>query len=654
MPRDSLKQLLDMFPYFFTRGSDSNFVRSQDVTNRRFQDLYNSLRDTYESFSLRKKCLIYKEQSEDYDYTMHFLTNIPLLENVKVFEGEHCIYEAIFSLSDDESYSYCVVEYAYTYTYNDEEGYIIHDIYTREHTIEENITTIDYSYTSTSENLIPDIQYSITVKTFDEYSTSKGFPENDEILGDIYDHDISLDEIGALHNIPRKKYISSMNYSRTEPPWNNRGTEDDYHYMQRILQYVLLLHSAPLPVAEIFKLYGLDAELLNRDRFLVRMFDIYKHDYYIDKTSEGDQTFVGDWIPEPWEHKDRFCVGGIDLGEYFYVSANTLRPVRKQKVYFYLEFLNCLLEALTGDYSVNIYLNGTLIEEGFTGSTYKVDLSLLDNEHYNVFYFEGYNGGRLVGTWESVVHVRGCDDADFYVSSNGSDSNDGKSWSTSFATIEKAVESVNGIYNLIAIRGTIETGGSIPVPSDTIIIGCGNAEVTNTESHVFFQVARDKYLILQDFTVSTENEPFTGWLDNEVFTNDNQMDEVETVLCYSMDNGVLIDDLCNETFIKNLTFDTVGGILSWTELDHDDLSKLEDLRDVVCDMELVPDDDVYYNEYEPVTTDERLLNLPFVYLDDRKGLTGAVQTMTYDYNNGILTLSLCGDDIVWQAQSHSI
>ena len=639
-----LKRLLDMFPYFLSRNPESNFVKSQSVSAERFKELYIALRDTYESFGLSKRCLIYKEQNSDYDYTMHFICNIPLLEYVSVYKEDDLIYEAFFELSDDESYSYLVRENILN---NDEL------ISTEEYNITDDITYIDYSYTSTSVNIIPDTPYYISVRTFDEYETSKGFPENDEEQDNIYDHDISLDEIGALNNIPRKKYIVTNDYAKTEPPYNNRLTEDDYHYMQRMLYYNLLIHQTSLPVAEIFKLYGLEAELINRDRFLIRMFDIFKHDHYTDETATGDRLFVGDWIPEPWEHKDKLCETSLDLGEYFYVSANTLQPVRKQKVYFTFEFLNSLMETLVGDYVVDIYLNGDLICEAFSGSVYNVDLSMLSTEHDNVFYFEGKLGDRIIGTWTETIHIRGCNDADFYVNSNGDDTNDG-SKNNPFKTLEHAVESVNGIYNLIAVQGSISIDGAIPIPESCIIIGCGNATINNTGSHVFFKVEQDQWLILQDLTLTTTKEPFTGVIDNQLFTNENYITEDENVLTYSMDNGVLLEDLIADSFIKDLHFDVNTGILSWTRYSPEEFTKLSDLNNVVTDMELVLDDDVYYTKYSPVTTDERLLSYPFVYFEDREGLISAVQSLTYDYNNGILELCVCGDEILWQAESHSI
>jgi len=650
MSKKILKRLLDMFPYFLTRNPESNFVKSQSVTSQRFKDLYIALRDTYESFRLDKRCLIFKEQDCDYDYTMHFICNIPLLEYVAIYEDDVLIYESFFELCEDESYSYMIRENIINSSDIDEV------ISSNEYLIEDNITGIDYSYSSTSENIIPITSYRISVKTFDEYECEKGFPENDTIQNNIYDHDISLDELGALNNIPRKKYIPTTDFAKTEPPYNDRTTEDDYHYMQRMLMYNLLIHQEPLPVAEIFKLYGISSNLINRDRFIIRMFDIFKHEdgYYYDETADGDRLFVNDWIPEPWEHKDRLCETSIDLGEYFYVSANTLQPVRKQKVFFTFEFLNSLMEALTGDYTVDIYLDGELIIEAYKDKLYNVDLSLLSTTEDNVFYFEGKLGDWIIGTWTETIHIRGCNDADFYVNANGSDDNDGTR-AHPFQTLERAVTAVNGIYDLIAVQGSISIDGAIAIPERCIIIGCGNAKINNNSSNVFFNIEQDQYLILQDLTLTTSKEPvFKGVIDNQMFTNDNYITENTDALTYSMDNGVLIEDLEADYFIKDIKFDTNTGLLSWTRYTPEEFQALKDLNGIIHDMELIPDDDVYYSKYTPVTTDEKLLNYPFVYFEDREELTTAIQNLTYDYKTGILELSLCGDEIVWQAKSHSI
>ena len=53
------------------------------------------------------------------------------------------------------------------------------------------------------ENRCKQRAYYIPCATIEE----AGFPENDEPMGNEFDHDESLDEFGALNQIPRKIYI---------------------------------------------------------------------------------------------------------------------------------------------------------------------------------------------------------------------------------------------------------------------------------------------------------------------------------------------------------------------------------------------------------------------------------------------------------------
>lgn len=669
MPHNSLKKLLGMFPYFFTKDESSNFVKSQKVTNNRFKDLYNSLYDTYLSFALEKKCLIYKEQEEPYNYIMHFICNIPLLENVKIYSESDLIYEARFELSSDGSVSYLREEDIHSYNVVEEViddetvNEIHHDMHTQYHDISEDIKTIEYSYNDSSETIIPETEYHIEVTTFDEYTTSKGFPENDTPLNNIFDHDISLDEIGALNNIPRKKYVPTQNYSKTEPAYNNRASEDDYHYMQRILKYLLLIHSEPLAVAEIFKLYGLEAKLINRDRFLCKMFDIFKHPYHYEPDSDGDQLFVDDWEPEAWEHKDKLCPGNIFLGEYFYVFTDTIQPVKKQSVTFCFKFLNGIFEPLTGDFTIDIYLNGVIYIPNYTGECLLIPPEVLSEINDNLFCFVGKQGDRVIGEWCETIHVRGCSDADFFIKANGNDNNNGKTSNTPFATLNKGLTSVNGIYNLVSVWGSLNYNGQGFAHETSYVIGCDNGVLNNNIQPVFFKIAKGETLRVIDLTLnlldgSINDEMSNTYVDYDVFINEkceNTADSTkETALMYNVNYGVLIDDLPNDKFIKDLSFNTQTGVLSWTEYTLDEFKKLSDLKDVVYDMELIPDDDVYYDEYVPITSEEKLLNRPFVYLDDRKLLKDAIQTMTYNNSNGILCLDLCGDEIIWEPKSHLI
>lgn len=671
MPHNSLKKLLGMFPYFFTKDESSNFVKSQKVTNNRFKDLYNSLYDTYLSFALEKKCLIYKEQEEPYNYIMHFICNIPLLENVKIYSESDLIYEARFELSSDGSVSYLREEDIHSYNVVEEVigdetvNEIHHDMHTQYHDISEDIKTIEYSYNDSSETIIPETEYHIEVTTFDEYTTSKGFPENDTPLNNIFDHDISLDEIGALNNIPRKKYVPTQNYSKTEPAYNNRASEDDYHYMQRILKYLLLIHSEPLAVAEIFKLYGLEAKLINRDRFLCKMFDIFKHPYHYEPDADGDQLFVDDWVPEPWEHKDMLCSGNIFMGEFFYVFPSTTRPVKKESVTFCFAFLNGLFEDLVGDdFTVDVYLNGTEYLLDYTGECLLIPAGVLSDSGDNLFCFTGKQAGRLIGEWCENIHVRGCDDADWFVRSDGNDQNNGKSLSSPFFSVNKALTAVNGIYNLIGVFGTNSYNGKGFVHEDTYLVGCTTGILNNFTQPVFWTLDKGTSLRVIDLTCRLRDGSVnlamgSAHVDYDIFINESCENTTDTTpsraLMYNLNYGVLISDFPDDvSFIKELDFDTVTGVLSWTEYDLSEFTKYEDFTGVDYDMTLEPDDDVYYWEFEPSKNETKLLTRPFVYLEDRKCLAEAMQTMTYDNSTGVLCLDLNGDEIIWEPKSHSI
>lgn len=211
-------------------------------------------------------------------------------------------------------------------------------IYSENFKYDDNVNSFDYSYNhdtrldnlqvivdefgeeisvESEENIIPQDDFLFEVETYEEYLIRKGFPENDSIQGNEFDHDESLDEIGVLNNCPRKEYVPTNDYQNTEPPYNDRLSEDDYHYMKRMLEYLMLIQEVPLPVAEIWKLYGVEATMLNRERLLLKMFDpkypLYSHFYDERKDDngeyigEGDRLYVDNWIPERNEHKDGFA-----------------------------------------------------------------------------------------------------------------------------------------------------------------------------------------------------------------------------------------------------------------------------------------------------------------------------------------------------------
>lgn len=109
----------------------------------------------------------------------------------------------------------------------------------------------------------------------------KGFPENDESIGDIYDHDETLDILGGNLNVPRKNYVSvseNLLY-KTEPPFNRQLTEDDYNYQESILKYVNDFEKSFLPVLDIWKFYSFETIAQNRHHLLTRQnIDVMRDD----------------------------------------------------------------------------------------------------------------------------------------------------------------------------------------------------------------------------------------------------------------------------------------------------------------------------------------------------------------------------------------
>lgn len=495
MYRDSLNNLLKMFPYFFNKEPSSNFYKSQSITNNQFKDLYQSLFEVLESFHILKRCLIWKVQNEAYNYFIHFVVNCPSIKSVDCYKNDELIYSEEYSYEDN------VDSFVYIYdSLNDNN---------------ETTNSVNNFESISEENVIPDAKFRIVVETYDEKILEKGFPENDKIENNIFDHDLSLDRIGKLVNIPRKKYVTVDidDYPNTEPPFNNSLTEDDYHYMTRIINYNLLFWTTPLPVLEIWKLYGIKAEMVNRDKYLLKMFDIFRHPH-------NDEGEVLPWKPQIWEHKDKFCNYDNDLGEFFFVSANTISPMKNTDIIFTFDFLNSLAQKLPNDnYKIDIKLNETSLKSNYQESAFKINSSSLDESNSNIFEFTVYKNEVEFAYETIIVTVRGCNNADYYVSPGGDDSNDGRSLQTSFASISKAISCVQGSDNLIAIaNGEYEIIDIINVPESCNILGCGEVTITSANSK-FFRIPVNSSLNLQDITLQYDNSNFD--CDNTVFINKN-------------------------------------------------------------------------------------------------------------------------------------
>ena len=679
MPRDSLKSLLRMFPYFLNKEPESNFFKSQSVTNNQFQGLYNDLHNVYRSFHLNKRCFIWKEQSKPYDYTINFVANYSNIKSVKCFKNDelihsveydcgdgvdsfyHCYHDIInstkilFDGNDIEHLSennpYCVFEevengiklsssrdafevhiaevfdipvifeidnielnnctwfalYVGTYgvdltnelTSGDSLKVIIdnwsNQYYINEELchIQENtglgpvtyIDTLGFSieadniiynnlrvYTTDEDALlIPEDQFHIEIETYDEYHIIKGFPENDIPLSNEYDHDESLDEIGVLHNIPRKKYIpvNEKEYSFTEPPYNNKLSEDDYHYMRRIINYLVLYHTVPLPVAEIWKLYGILPEMENREKYLLKLFDIFNHLYYYDDSVDeqeryiypGDRLFVDNWDPREWEHKDTFYDYSYEYGCYFFVNVNTKTPTKNQPITLSFRFLNNLGVEIDGDFLVDIILNGNVVVENYNQLIYPPLEKQFDDEDNLIVYPEISNllneslpnnvltvtakkeNGEIISTENIIIRLRGCGTADYYVRIDGDDDNPGDR-DAPFQTIAKALESANR-DNIISIGpGEYPLSSTVSVRNSCMLLGCvGENEeaVITSENNSFFSVPVNKELTLKRLKLQSEDESEL-LIDSAVYSNNNyRLPLVVSTLPESDDEEILFN-----------------------------------------------------------------------------------------------------------------
>lgn len=514
MPRDSLKTLLKMFPYFLDKSSVSNFYKSQDVTNRRFQDAYNELFKIYESFHLNKRILIWKEQTENYDYVINFVAKFPHLKRVRIYKNDARIYIESFNYDDNIN----IFEYSYS-----------------------DSTLNDVSDVNLADK-IPQHTFRIEVETHDEYTLTKGFPENDETQGNIYDHDISLDNLGALNNIPRKKYsiVEPSLYFATEPPFNDRESEDDYHYMKRMLEYNLRLHTDYPVLLEIWKLYGIEASMQNRERLLVKMFDENYHN--------------GEWVPQAWEHKDKFCDYTDDLGRYFFVNTSTKTPMKNQPVTLYFNLLNMFSETIDEDYTVDIEFNNETIATDYSGNTFK--LTDINSEFDNLCTVTCKNStGENIGIQELLLSVRGCNNADFYVSENGDDNNPGTQ-EQPFQTIQKAIDSVATENSIIVLQqGNYNLSSNTPIVRNTCsIMGCGFVLLENRDDNVFFKIPKNKQLTLNDVTLQHQGDIYN--VDTISITNHNGgTNFAELVVCPT---GATVVELTRIT-IEVTNPVTVGG-----------------------------------------------------------------------------------------------
>lgn len=516
----SFDKLLDKFPYFLNKNKDSNFSKSETVFNEEFKRIYNTLYDAYLASKLDKHVLLWKVQEAPFEYDMCFHVSLPDLKSVTV--TRHYMEMVIQEVMGDDG----TVQEMETFEEKHE------DIYTETYEYNEHINRFEYLESMTSETVIPTDKYTISVETWNEYTAVKGFPENSTIQGNEYDHDISLDYFGNILKFPRRTYniVEPGDYPNTVPAYDNQQTEDDYHYLQRLLYYTSHLQDTPLPVLEIFKLFSItDAQLLNRSRLICRMTDTSKH------LENG--VYNRGWIPQRWEHKDGWCEGLSD-DLFLFANVNNNNLLEGQKFNFTFKILNSkgeevynnntyntisetIIEESEKPYIIVPYKNNKLFKEGLflnSNETWSLKTEDINNMDSTFIFkcFKTIEDAQKDTTPDLIIHendltseeiyitVKGCNSADWYVDAeNGNDTNNGNSKTTAFKTLKQALSYVEGEKNIISLlNGTYNI---LPenITENTIITSCPEYNpIITCSDPTFFRVYQNASLTLKNIRLN--------------------------------------------------------------------------------------------------------------------------------------------------------
>ena len=476
MLRDSLKWFMGKFPSFLNKNEGSNFNKVSNVFNDEFKDLFNQIAVTKLSNKLNKRLIIYKEQNVPYRYNIIFKCNLDNLKTVTIFKNDYIIFKQDFKLEDS-------------------------------------VNSFEYIHEDSSSLSMPNIPYLMQVETHDEILLEKGFPENNTVRNNAYDHDLSLDEFGKLFDITRRTYTYSndTNYELTEPPFNNRKTEDDYNYMNRIITYIKNMQDIPLPVLEIWKLYGIDLDkitLKNRSDLLCKMYTEAKHH--------------AEWEPKAWEHKDTlYCP--VPIKTLFFVTLDNYTPLQGAKIHFNFVFTDIFGENVETKYTITAYLNDTIIATELDPTkTFTFDTN--STSEYNMrFHFVAVplfvEYERKYSDFFNVV-IKGCATADWHVDSvNGSDETGTGTIERPFKTLQHALKQVEGIKNTISLKnGTYNIDDELTINNNVNILGCTEATI-KSDTRNFFKVTTERVLSLSNITLQYTTATLHSVFD--VFTNHN-------------------------------------------------------------------------------------------------------------------------------------
>ena len=166
--------------------------------------------------------------------------------------------------------------------------YTLHEEYLEDEGILETVI----SFTMPNKSLIDMAEFIVEVVDYEDITYQKGYPENDSIMGDVYDHDTALDNIGLILNLPRKSYIAYplTDAENSYPPYFGKEvvdnvvqpcSEDDYYYLQRLKQLKEHMHDVNIGAVLLDLMYGykgivvMDSTVLDNEQLVDHITDQY-------------------------------------------------------------------------------------------------------------------------------------------------------------------------------------------------------------------------------------------------------------------------------------------------------------------------------------------------------------------------------------------
>ena len=243
---------------------------------------------------------IYKE-TQSYTNYLTFEIRKQNIKKIQIYKDNELIFEEDFFIINENG-SIIYNDYKPSQVVNNPStDVMIADPDKENYTLRVILTNDDYD-----DNKILKSNFDLYVTTYDinnpncpQYDkiNHKRYNGNDKTNYDCFTHDYSLDMIGTYWNIPRLEFQSTnyqnkcnkLNidyYSQTYPPYNDRLTEDDYHYQNRMQTYIQQYNHTLFPVLELWKNYQIWGELKSRKDIISVQGQSYltEYPYYEDTT----------------------------------------------------------------------------------------------------------------------------------------------------------------------------------------------------------------------------------------------------------------------------------------------------------------------------------------------------------------------------------